>query len=73
MGRTRQLGHSRPGASVPARRWPWWLMATLAGALVGAAVAVAVRRVRGQDGPDAVEPDQVEAVVDRPEDPTGSS
>jgi hypothetical protein len=58
---------------VPARRWPWALAATLAGALAGAAVAYASRRVQGQDSPEAVEPEQLQAVVDRPDDEAGRS
>ena len=48
------------------RRWTWGLAATLAGAAAGAAAAYVVRRVQGQDDPAAVEPEQVQAVVDRP-------
>ena len=55
-------------AAVRARRWPWALAASVAGAAAGAAVAYAARRVQGQDDPGAVEPEQVRAVVDRPDD-----
>jgi hypothetical protein len=65
MGRTTELAQR---TRRPARRWPWALAATVAGALAGAAVAYAVRRVQGQDSPEAVEPEQLRAVVDRPDD-----
>jgi hypothetical protein len=64
MGRTTGLVH---GAAA-GRRWPWALAATVAGATAGAAVAYAVRRLEGQDCPGAVEPEQLQAVVDRPDD-----
>ncbi len=70
MGRTSRRQHRTSGPSVPARRWPWALAATAAGALAGACVAYAVRRVEGQDSPGAVEPEQLVAVVDRPEQDT---
>ena len=63
MGRTTGLADG----VAPRRRWPWALAATVAGAAAGAAVAYAVRRVEGQDRPDAVEPEQLQAVVDRPD------
>ena len=72
MRRTTELVHRTSGASVPARRWPWALAATVAGAVAGGAVAYAVRRVQGQDSPGAVEPEQVQAVVDRPDDGAGA-
>lgn len=72
MARTTELVH-RAGAFVPARRWPWALAATVAGAAAGAAVAYAARRVDGTDSPGAVEPEQVRAVVDRPLDDPGAS
>ena len=49
------------------RRWPWAVAAVLAGAAAGAAVAYAAPRVQGQDGPGAVEPEQLQAVVDHPD------
>jgi len=49
-----------------ARRWPWAVGAAVAGAAAGAAVAVAVRHLVGEDAPDALEPDQLRAVVDVP-------
>lgn len=62
-------GRERRGAALvpPARgrrRWPWSLGAAVAGAAAGAAVVLAVRRVLGQDAPDAQEPEQLRAVVD---------
>jgi hypothetical protein len=68
MGRTSRRERRTSGPSVPSRRWPWALAATAAGALAGACVAYAVRRVEGQDNPGAVEPEQLVAVVDRPDD-----
>jgi hypothetical protein len=68
MGRTRELAQEAAAGRGPSRRWPWALAATVAGAAAGGAVAYAVRRVQGQDRPGAVEPEQVRAVVDRPED-----
>ncbi|MCA1721993.1 MAG: hypothetical protein LC779_13130, partial [Actinobacteria bacterium] len=47
------------------RRWPVALIAALAGAAGGVVVALLLRRVRTSDAPDAVEPEQLEAVVDR--------
>lgn len=47
------------------RRWPWALLAAVAGAAGGAGVAYALSRVRTTDAPDAVDPAQVEAVIDR--------
>ena len=64
MGRTTDLGRGTGRA----RRWPWALAATVAGAAAGGAVAHVVRRVQGQDRPGAVEPEQLQAVVDRPDD-----
>ena len=68
MGRTTRLVRGAARVPVPRRRWPWALAATVAGAAAGAAVAFVVRRVEGQDGPGAVEPEQLRAVVDRPDD-----
>jgi len=58
-------GLGRGAVARPARRWPWALAATVAGAAAGAAVAGAARR--GQDRAGAVDPQQVQAVVDRPD------
>ena len=49
------------------RRWPWALGAALAGAVGGAAVAYVAGRLQGPDAPGAQEPEQLQAVVDRPE------
>ena len=68
MGRTTGLARRAAAAAVPARRWPWAVAAVVAGGAAGAAAAYAVRRVEGTDAPGAVEPDQVQAVVDRPDD-----
>jgi hypothetical protein len=62
------LRGDRVGPPVAVRRWPWTLSAALLGALAGAAVAAVVLRVVGQDAPDAQEPEDLEAVVDRPVD-----
>jgi hypothetical protein len=67
MGRTTGVG----AGVARARRWPWALAATVAGAAAGGGVAYAVRRVAGQDRPGAVEPEQLQAVVDRQDDSTG--
>ena len=50
----------------PARRWPWAVLAAVLGAAAGSAAAVLVRSLQGTDAPDAQEPDEVQAVVDRP-------
>jgi hypothetical protein len=60
--RTRQL-------TGPVRRWPWAVAATVAGAVAGAAVAVMLRRGR-LGAVDVQEPDEVQAVVDRPDGTT---
>jgi hypothetical protein len=52
-------------APIGHRRWPVALVAALAGAAGGAAVALVLRRLRTTDAPDAVDPEQLEAVVDR--------
>ena len=53
----------------PPRRWPWALLAAALGAAAGSAAAVVVRSLEGTDAPDALEPDEVQAVVDRPAAP----
>ena len=58
---------------VLARRRPWALGAVVAGAVVagaaaGAAAAYVAGRLGTQDAPGALDPEQVVAVVDRPED-----
>lgn len=59
------LRGERVGPPTAARRWPVALTAAIAGAAAGAAVALVLRRLRTQDAPGALEPEQVEAVVDR--------
>ena len=59
----RGLGGRR---SPQARRWPWALLAAVLGAAAGSAAAVVVRSLEGTDAPDAQEPEEVQAVVDRP-------
>ncbi len=55
------------GRSAPrGRRWPWALLAAGLGAGAGWAAALVVRSLEGTDAPDAQEPDEVQAVVDRP-------
>lgn len=54
------------GPPVGVRRWPWALAAAALGAAAGAAVALFVGRVLGQDAPGAQDPEDVQAVVDRP-------
>ena len=58
---------SEEAAPATTRRWPWALGAALAGAAGGAAMALLAGRLRTEDAPDALEPDQVQAVVDRPD------
>jgi hypothetical protein len=67
MARTAELVH-RAREPRQGRRWPWALAATVAGAAAGTAVAYAVRRVVFHDRPGAVEPEQLRAVVDRPDE-----
>jgi membrane protein DedA with SNARE-associated domain len=55
-------------SAVLARRWPWALAAVVAGAATGAAAAYVAGRLGTQDAPGALDPEQVVAVVDRPED-----
>jgi len=49
------------------RRWPWALGAALAGAVGGAAVAYVAGRLQVPDALGAQEPEQLQAVVDRPD------
>jgi hypothetical protein len=58
------LRGERVGPPVAARRWPWAVAAALAGAAAGIAVAVVVRRLT--ERPDAQDPEDLEAVIDRP-------
>ncbi len=70
-GRTElvQQTRSRTGAAWEAllgrtpRRW-FAVYGAVAGAIAGAGAAVLARKVAGQDAPDAVEPEQLRAVVD---------
>ncbi len=69
-GRTElvQQTRSRTGAAWEAllgrtpRRWAFAVYGAVAGAVAGAAVLA--RKLAGQDAPDAVEPEQLRAVVD---------
>ena len=47
------------------RRWPWAVLAAVLGAAAGSAAAFAVRSLEGVDAPQAQDPDEVQAVVDR--------
>ena len=61
------LRGERVGPPLAVRRWPWAVGAAVLGAAAGAGVAVlAGRLLMGQDAPDAQEPEDLEAVVDRP-------
>jgi len=60
------LRGSRVGPPAAVRRWPWALAAAILGAAAGSGVAVLVRRLEGEDAPDAQDPSELEAVVDRP-------
>ena len=60
---------ARVGPPTAVRRWPWALAAAALGAVAGGALAVLVRRLGGQDAPGAQEPEELEAVVDRPVSP----
>ena len=59
------LRGERVGPPVSVRRWPWAVGAAVAGAAAGVAVAYVVQRLHTQDPPGAVDPETVEAVVDR--------
>lgn len=52
------------GTPVAARRWPWALVAAVAGAAVGAALALALRRLSGPRASGEQQPQELEAVVD---------
>ena len=67
----RTLARGARGRPVPARRWPWAVAAVAAGALSGAAVALALRR--GRAGGAVQEPEELQAVVDRPDGTTTGS
>ena len=60
------LRGERVGPPVAVARWPWALAAAVGGALAGAAVALAVRRMSRPDAPDAQDPADLQAVIDRP-------
>jgi hypothetical protein len=54
------------GPPVAVRRWPWAVGAAVLGAAAGAGVALLVGRLLlGRDAPDAQDPADLEAVVDR--------
>lgn len=56
------------GPPAAVRRWPWAVGAAVLGAGAGVAVALLVSKVVGQDAPDAQEPEDLQAVVDRSTD-----
>jgi hypothetical protein len=60
------LRGERVGPPVAVARWPWALAAAAAGAAAGVAVAIAVRRFSQPEAPDAQDPEDVRAVIDRP-------
>ena len=60
------LRGERVGPPVAVRRWPWAIAAAAAGAAAGVLVAVAVRRLSRPDPPGALDPEDVQAVIDRP-------
>jgi hypothetical protein len=60
------LRGERVGPPLAVRRWPWALAAAVLGAAAGAGLARLVGRLLlGQDAPDAQDPADLEAVVDR--------
>ena len=59
------LRGERVGPPVAVARWPWALAAAAAGAAAGVVVAIAVRRLSRPDAPDAQEPEELQAVIDR--------
>lgn len=63
---------SRVGPPTAVRRWPWALGAAVLGALAAGGLSACVRRLAGQDAPGAVEPDELQAVVDRPGEAAGA-
>ena len=67
------LRGDRVGPPVAVRRWPWAVGAAVLGAAAGAAAALLVGRLVGSDAPDAQEPEDLEAVVDRPTDPPSAA
>jgi hypothetical protein len=51
---------------IAAARWPWAVGAAVAGAAAGILVAIVVRRFSAPERPDAQDPEDLEAVIDRP-------
>jgi hypothetical protein len=47
------------------RRWPWALGFAVLGAALATGAVLAARTLEGQDAPDAQEPSELQAVVDR--------
>lgn len=60
------LRGERVGPPVAVARWPWAVAAAAVGAAAGVAVAIAARRFAQPDAPDAQDPEDVQAVIDRP-------
>lgn len=60
------LRGERVGPPVAVARWPWALAAAIAGAAAGVAVAIAVRELSRPDAPGAQDPEDLQAVIDRP-------
>jgi hypothetical protein len=60
------LRGERVGPPVAVPRWPWALAAAMVGAAAGVVVALAVRRLDRPDAPGAQDPEDLEAVIDRP-------
>ena len=56
----------RAAAGPFARRWPWAVGAAVLGAAAGGAIAKLVHHLGGVDAPDAQDPGDLQAVVDRP-------
>ena len=66
------LRGERVGPPVAVPRWPVAVVAALAGAAAAAGVVLLLQRLRTQDAPDAQEPEELQAVVDRPGPAVGS-
>ena len=64
-GRSRTAVAHLRGRELRSRRWPWAVLAAVLGAAAGSAAAFAVRSLEGVDAPQAQDPDEVQAVVDR--------
>ena len=58
------LRGERVGPPIAVRRWPWALAAAAVGAAAGVAVALVLRG--RPDAPGAQDPEDLEAVIDRP-------